>query len=130
VPDVNNLKSILLNFDTVTGLQTNLQKTSFTPIACTGLDINAILANFPVTRAAFPLKYLGLPLTPRRLKRMDFQRLVDKAAGKLKLSTWNGRNLTQATRACLTKLVLTSQPVYLMTVRPVSTRCFTRNVLP
>jgi hypothetical protein len=114
LPDVNNLKSILLNFGTVTGLQTNLQKTSVTPIACTGLDINAILANSPVTRAAFPLKYLGLPLTPRHLKRMDFQPLVDKATGNL--STWNGRNLTQAGRACLTKVVLSSQPVYLMTV--------------
>jgi hypothetical protein len=45
---------------------------------------------------------------------MDFQPLVDKAARKL--STWNGRNLSQAGRACLTKVVLTSQPVYLLTV--------------
>jgi hypothetical protein len=45
---------------------------------------------------------------------MDFQPLVDKAAGKL--STWNGRNLSHAGRACLTKVVLTSQPVYLWTV--------------
>jgi hypothetical protein len=114
MPDVSNLKSILLNFSIVTSLQTNLQKTSVTPIACTGLDINAILANLPVNRAAFPLKYLGLPLTPRHLKRMDFQPLVDKAAGKL--STWNGRNLSQAGKAYLTKVVLTSQPVYLLTV--------------
>jgi hypothetical protein len=40
--------------------------------------------------------------------------LVDKEAGKL--STWNGRNLSHAGRACLTKVVLTSQPVYLLTV--------------
>jgi hypothetical protein len=45
---------------------------------------------------------------------MDFQPLVDKAAGKL--STWNSWNLSQAGRACLTKVVLTSQPVYLLTV--------------
>jgi hypothetical protein len=45
--DISNLKSILLNFGIVTGLQTNLQKTSVTPIACTGLDINAILPTSP-----------------------------------------------------------------------------------
>jgi hypothetical protein len=114
VPDVNNLKSILLNFGLVTRLQTNLQKTSVTPISCDGINISSVLADLPVSQAAFPIKYLGLPLTPRRLKKLDFQPLVDKAAGKM--STWNGRNLTQASRVCLVKSVLSSQPVYLMTV--------------
>ena len=111
--DVSNIKELLINFGLVTGLHTNLQKTSVTPIGCTNIDIEPILANLPVARASFPLKYLGLPLTPRRLCKLDFQPLIDKAAGKL--STWKGRNLTQAGRACLTKSVLSSQPVYLMT---------------
>jgi hypothetical protein len=114
VDDANNLKDILYNFGMVIGLQTNLQKTSVTLISCNGINLDTILANLPVARAAFPLKYLGLPLTPRRLKKLDFQPLVDKAAGKM--SSWNGRNLTQAGRACLTKSVLLSQPVYLLTV--------------
>jgi hypothetical protein len=112
--DADNLKRILANFGDVTGLQTNLRKTSVTPINCDSVDLDAILANLPLTRASFPLKYLGLPLTPRRLKRINFQPLVDKVAGKL--STWNDRNLTQAGRACLVKSVLSSQPVYLLTV--------------
>jgi hypothetical protein len=40
--------------------------------------------------------------------------LIDKAAGKL--STWNGRNLTQAGRVRLTKSVMSSQPVYTLPV--------------
>jgi hypothetical protein len=32
------------------------------------------------------------------------------------MSTWNGRNLTQAGKVCLAKSVLSSQPVYLLTV--------------
>lgn len=32
------------------------------------------------------------------------------------MSAWNGRNLTQAGRATLVKSVLSSQPVYLLTV--------------
>jgi hypothetical protein len=112
--DVTNLKAILLNFGVITGLQTNLQKTSVTLISCNDIDLDSILADFPVSQATFPIKYLGLPLTPRRLKKLDFQPLLDKATGKL--STWNGRNLTQAGRVCLTKLVLSSQPVYYLTV--------------
>jgi hypothetical protein len=112
--DADNFKRILSNFGEVTGLQTNLRKMSVTPISCDRIDLDTILANLPLTRASFPIKYLGLPLTPRRLRKIDFQRLVDKAAGKL--STWNGRNLTQAGRASLVKSVLSSHPVYLLTV--------------
>jgi hypothetical protein len=62
--DFNNLKSILLNFGSVTRLQTNLHKTSVTSISCNGIDLDSILADLPVSHASFPLKYLGLP-SPR-----------------------------------------------------------------
>jgi mannosylglycoprotein endo-beta-mannosidase len=112
--DADNLKRILSHFGKVTGLQTNIQKSSVTSIRCDNIDLDTVLTNLPLSRANFPLKYLGLPLTPRRLKRIDFQPLVDKAASKL--SAWNGRNLTQAGRVTLVKSVLSSQPIYLLTV--------------
>jgi hypothetical protein len=62
----------------------------------------------------FPIKFLGLPLSPRRLRKVDFQPQIDKAA--CKLSVWYGRNLKQAGRVYLTKSVLSSQSVYLLTV--------------
>ena len=64
-------------------------------------------------RANFPIKYLGLPLSVRRLRKIEFRPLLDKAMAKI--TGWYGRHLTQAGRACLTKSVLTSQPVYLLT---------------
>jgi hypothetical protein len=114
IKDVSNLKLLLECFGSVTGLQTNLQKTTVSAISCRGIDLNGLLASLPVARAHFPIKYLGLPLSTRRLKRVDFQPLVDKAASRL--STWYGRNLTHVGRVCLTKAVLSSQPVYLLTV--------------
>jgi hypothetical protein len=114
VDDASNIKNILLSFGMVTELQTNLQKTSVTPISCNGLNLDTILANLPIVQAAFPLKYLGLPLTPRCLKKLDFQPLLDKVAGKM--SAWNDRNLTQAGQVFLTKSVLSSQPAYLFMV--------------
>lgn len=49
---------------------------------------------------------------------MEFRSLVKKAAAKV--SGWYGKHLTQAGRASLTKLVLSSQPVYLLTVLKVA----------
>jgi hypothetical protein len=83
-------------------------------ISCGGIDLNGLLARLSVARAHFPIKYLGLSLSTRRLRRVDLQPQVDKAASRL--STWYGRNLNQAGRVCLTKAVLSSQPVYLLTV--------------
>ena len=112
--DINNLALILKNFGEVTGLTTNLLKTSVTPISCEGMNLDDILAGFPVMRTSFPTKYLGLPLTVRRLRKSDFQPLLEKATSKL--AGWHGRHLTQAGRVCLTKSVLSSLPVYLLSV--------------
>jgi hypothetical protein len=54
--DVDNLKRILLNFGEVSGLQTNLQKTTITPISGNNINLEAILSNLPLTRASFPIK--------------------------------------------------------------------------
>lgn len=112
--DIRNLARILDNFGEVTGLRTNLQKTSVTPINCGDHDLEEVLSGFPVVRSNFPIKYLGLPLAIRRLRKIDIQPLVEKATSKI--SGWQGRHLTQAGRVCLTKSVLSSQPVYLLTV--------------
>nr|CAB3475793.1 unnamed protein product [Digitaria exilis] len=71
------------------------------------LRISIILRTLPVKQAAFPVKYLGLPLHVKRLKRIHFQPLVDKAA--MKMSTWQRKHFTQAGRVCLAKTVLSAQ---------------------
>lgn len=71
------------------------------------------LLDLPVRSVNFPLKYLGMPLSIRRLKRIHFQPLIDKAVGKM--SAWYGRNFTSAGRTCLVKTGLTSQPVFMLT---------------
>jgi hypothetical protein len=42
-------------------------------IRCNSIDIDSILPDLPITHAHFPLKYLGLPLSPNRLRKLDFQ---------------------------------------------------------
>jgi hypothetical protein len=104
---------LLTLFGEVSGLMTNFQKSMIVPICCQGLPLDDILSCFLARRATFPIRYLGLPLTPTRLRKGHFQFLVDKVLNKL--SSWNGRNFSVAGRLTLVKTVLISQPIYLLT---------------
>lgn len=67
--EVRALSRLLNLFGQVIGLQTNVQKSSIAPICCGGLDLDDILADLPTARVAFPIKYLGLQLSIRRLRK-------------------------------------------------------------
>jgi hypothetical protein len=60
------------------------------------------------------MKYLGLPLSVKRLKRIHFQPLEDKVATKH--VPWIGKHVTMAARSTLVKSVLTSIPIYYITM--------------
>jgi hypothetical protein len=59
------------------------------------------------------MKYLGLPLSVKRLKRVHFQYLEDKVVARI--TPLNGRYFNIAGRLTLVKLVLTSQTIYPLT---------------
>ena len=65
--DIQNLTEILREFGIVTGLCTNLQKSSVAPIRCNQIDLDDLLDGLPVVRTTFPMRYLGLPLSIWRL---------------------------------------------------------------
>jgi hypothetical protein len=108
--DVTVLADILVKFGEVSGLKTNIQKSSVIPIRCQGVDLDEVLCDFLARQALFPTKYLG---TSTRLRRIDFQTLVDKAVSKLTI--WNGKNINHVGMSTLVKAVLTSQAVYCLT---------------
>jgi hypothetical protein len=60
------------------------------------------------------MRYLGLPLSLTRLKRVHLQFLEDKVVGKL--VPWLGKHTTMAGRMVLVKAVLTSVVIYFITV--------------
>jgi hypothetical protein len=111
--DIQNLAGILKNFGEVNGLCTNFSKSFVVPIRCENIDLDNVLEGLPATRATFPLRYLGLPLSVWCLRRRDFQHLEDKCAGKL--PTWNGKLVNLAGRVSLVKSVLASQAIYHVT---------------
>jgi hypothetical protein len=110
------LATILESFGMVTGLCTNFQKSSVVPIRCLNINLDDILEGIVASRASFPLRDLGLPLSVWHLKRVDFQHLEDKCAGKL--PCWDGKYITMAGRTGLVKS--TSQATYYLTSLGVS----------
>jgi hypothetical protein len=58
------------------------------------VDLYDIMHNFLLPRSNFPIKYLGLPLSTRSLKSVDFQPLVDKFASLL--TPWEGNHIATA----------------------------------
>jgi len=62
------LAELLTLFGKALGLKTNFQKSTIIPIRCEGLNLNEILAGSPTKISCFPTKYLGLTLTPLRLR--------------------------------------------------------------
>ena len=112
--EVSSLAELLNLFGEATGLKTNFQKSTAIPIHCNGVNLRQVLADLPANHTHFPIKYWGLPLTTVRLRRVDFQPLVDKTVAKL--NSWDGRNLNYAGRLTLVKYVLTSQVIYFLMV--------------
>lgn len=78
--------------------------------------VSQLLQNFPGKVCNFPGKYLGLPLHVRKLRKVQVQPLIDKIGARL--PGWKGRFLNTAGRETLVKTVLSSQPIYHMTVFP------------
>ena len=122
--DIENFASILHAFGEVTGFCTNFDKSFVVPIRCGAVNLDDILEGIPAKRASFPMRYLGLPLSVWCLRRVDFQHLEDKCAGKL--PTWNGKYIATAGRTALVKAVIASLAIFYLTslIIPSGTTCF------
>jgi hypothetical protein len=82
-----------------------------TSIRCSEEMVAVVQQVFPCVVAPFPCKYLGIPLSLRRLKRSEEQPLVDSVAARI--PTWNSGLLTHAGRVLLTKVTLSVFLVHL-----------------
>jgi hypothetical protein len=76
------------------------------------MNLEAVLPAFPCQTGNFPVKYLGLPLSPKRLNKIDWQPLLDVLA--IKLASWRTAMLTEGGRLVLITTVLTMISIYHM----------------
>ncbi|KAK1668638.1 hypothetical protein QYE76_056797 [Lolium multiflorum] len=75
------------------------------------LDLASISSPLGAPVGSFPCRYLGLPLSFRRPRRVDFQPLLDKLGSRL--ARWKLRLFSHAGRLALLKAVLSALPTYL-----------------
>ena len=78
--DLHMVEDILRLFGSATGLKTNIQKSSVLPIQCSGDDLLVVQAHLPCEIQNFPCKYLGLPLSIKKLTRSQLQLIIDRVA--------------------------------------------------
>jgi hypothetical protein len=81
--DISLTMGILNLFGEVTGLKTNLQKSSVLPIRCGETDLATVQNLLPCELASFACKYLGLPLSLKKLTKDQVQPIIDRIADQL-----------------------------------------------
>jgi len=103
-------EDLLQLFGSTTGLKTNIQKSSVLPIHCSEEDMTIVQAHLPCEVQEFPCKYLGLPLSLRKLTQVQLQQLIDKIADQL--PGWKADLMNRAGRAIQVQHVLTAMMIY------------------
>ena len=81
--DLCVVRDLLQCFGQVSGLKTNLVKSSAIPIQCSDEDIERASDILSCSIGSFPCTYLGIPLSIHKASKADLTPLIDKVANKL-----------------------------------------------
>uniref|UniRef100_J3NA39 CCHC-type domain-containing protein n=1 Tax=Oryza brachyantha TaxID=4533 RepID=J3NA39_ORYBR len=108
------LKAILDLFGSATGLWVNFTKSAITTIQCSQKEAELVQNILQCRVEAFPITYLGLPLSLRKLTKPDIQPLLDRF-GK-KIAGWKPKFLSTGDRLILIKSILFALPLHLPSV--------------
>ncbi|WVZ62943.1 hypothetical protein U9M48_012631 [Paspalum notatum var. saurae] len=86
-------------------------KSSVMPIRCDDSELMVVQNLLPCTLSEFPCKYLGLPLSLKKLTRAQVQPFIDRFADQL--PNWKADMMTRAGRRVQVQFVLTGMLIYL-----------------
>jgi mannosylglycoprotein endo-beta-mannosidase len=106
------LKIGLIVFEAISGLAVNMQKSE---LILTEQDEQLALRLVNILGCelgAFPITYLGLPLSNKKLKRTAYIPLIQRF--NKRLAGWAAKHLSIAGRLVLLNAVLSALPVYFM----------------
>lgn len=103
--------SILNLFGEATRLKTNLQKSSVLLIRRGETDLATVQNLLPCELASFPCKYLGLPLSSKKLTKEQVQNIIDHLADQL--LGWKANLMTKIGRKVQVQFVLTDMLIYI-----------------
>ena len=105
-------REILNIFGSASGLHTNLHKSSIIPINCEENSMTTVSNTLPCSISEFPCTYLGLPLSNKKLRKIDLMPWIEKIANKL--PDWKATLMNTAGRITMVWFVLSAIPIYLL----------------
>jgi hypothetical protein len=109
-PDLELTVMILNLFGQASGLKTNIQKSSIAPIQCTTTEIETVQGHLTFRIEEFSIKYLGLPLSLRKLTKTQLQPFIDHLADLL--PGWKLELMTRAGHVVQVQFVLIAMTIY------------------
>ncbi|CAH9090422.1 unnamed protein product, partial [Cuscuta europaea] len=114
---VKVLIDALNEFGEVSGLRVNFDKSNIFLGGVRDHDLTAILDLVDFKVGAFPVKYLGIPLSPLKLAIAEYAPLLEKISDYL--SSWNTKTLSYAGRTELIKSVIQGVHSFWLQVFPI-----------
>lgn len=114
INQARNLKLLLYIYEVLSGLKINFLKSEIVLINGDDIIAQQYAEIFNCQIGHFPIKYLGVPVSPSRLHVADWLPLQDKN-GK-KLDTWKGGSMSIAGRTTLINSTLSSSFIYHMSM--------------
>jgi hypothetical protein len=109
--DISITMNLLDLFGKASGLHNNEQKSNMFPIQCCEDDLMVVQNLLPCERSDFPCRYLGIPLSLRKLTKEQFSPFIDRFVDRL--PSWKADLMTRDGRKVMVQHVLTGIFVYL-----------------
>lgn len=101
---LNGVLHVLAEFEKMSGLSVNISKTSMFSCGVSEDKLERFNTVFGLSQAKLPIRYLGLPLSSKKLSIKDYDPLLLQI--KKKLGSWTSKTLTMAGRLTLISSVI------------------------
>lgn len=106
------LKIILYIFHDLSGLAVNLEKSEFLVTSSNQQIVQNLAQTMGCKPAEFPITYLGMPLSNKKLNKAHFMPLIQKIENRL--PKWKAAMLSLGGRLTLVNAVMSAIPIYMM----------------
>lgn len=118
---IEGILQVFDEFGKMSGLHISLEKPKLFMAGVNLTNQSDITEHFSFEEGSLPVRYLGLPLLPRRMMACDYLPLGEKI--RKQISSWTGRFLSFAGRLQLLNSVITSLTNFWMAAFRLSSEC-------
>jgi hypothetical protein len=111
---INNLKFLLICFELLSGLKINYHKSEVIVMGVSSQEQTRVANLLNCKEGEFPLKYLGFPISDRKLTIAELESVVAIVGSRV--DPWQGRFMSSVARLILIDTCLSSMPLHMMSL--------------